>query len=78
MRTFDEIFEISAKRHGGMDELNSKLGAPKSTDELVAIPDDRWLSQMTRCIFQAGFNWKVVENMWPGFEEVFHGFDIGR
>ncbi len=46
MRTYDEIFEISAKRHGGADELNSKLGAPKSTDELAAIPDDRWTPEI--------------------------------
>lgn len=33
---------------------------------------------MTRSVFQAGFNWKVVDRMWPGFEEAFHGFDVGR
>ena len=33
---------------------------------------------MSKCIFQAGFNWKVVENKWDDMEEVFHGFDIGR
>ncbi|MDA9008890.1 DNA-3-methyladenine glycosylase I, partial [Alphaproteobacteria bacterium] len=41
------------------------------------IPDDRWLSCMAKCIFQAGFNWKVVEAMWPGFEAAFEGFDVG-
>lgn len=30
---------------------------------------------MTRHVFQAGFNWKVVEAMWPGFETAFRGFD---
>ena len=78
MRAFDEIFEVSAKRQGGAKALNDRLEKPKSPAELAAIPDDRWLSQMTKCIFQAGFNWKVVENMWPGFENAFHGFDVGR
>jgi 3-methyladenine DNA glycosylase Tag len=32
---------------------------------------------MTRAIFQAGFNWKVVDRMWPGFENAFHSFDPG-
>ncbi len=25
-----------------------------------------------------GFNWKVVEAMWPGFEAAFDGFDVSR
>ena len=33
---------------------------------------------MTKCIFQAGFNWKVVDAMWPGFEAAFNGFDVRR
>lgn len=77
MRSFDEIFAISADRHGGAEALEAKLSRPKSLEELVAIPDDRWLAEMTRSVFQAGFNWKVVESMWPGFETAFKGFDIG-
>ena len=48
------------------------------SDAFAAIPDDRWLAQSTKCIFNAGFNWKVVEAMWPGFEAAFEGFDLGR
>ncbi|WP_299194880.1 DNA-3-methyladenine glycosylase I [uncultured Litoreibacter sp.] len=77
MRSFDEIFAISADRHGGADALEAKLSPPKSSAALAAIPDDRWLAQMTRSVFQAGFNWKVVDAMWPGFEAAFKGFDIG-
>ncbi|MEZ5716684.1 MAG: DNA-3-methyladenine glycosylase I [Paracoccaceae bacterium] len=33
---------------------------------------------MTKCIFRAGFDWKVVEAKWDGFETAFHGFDPGR
>jgi len=35
------------------------------------MPDDRYLSAMAKCIFQAGFVWKVVEKMWHGFDTVF-------
>jgi len=78
MRHFDDIFALAADRHGGPDALNQKLDRPRPVDELAAIPDDRWLSTLTKCIFQAGFNWKVIENKWDGFETAFDGFDVGR
>lgn len=74
MRSFDAIYAIAAERKG-MDALEASLSKPKPPKELAAIPEDCWLSQMSRSIFQAGFNWKVVDNMWPGFEEAFKGFD---
>jgi 3-methyladenine DNA glycosylase Tag len=46
--------------------------------DLAHLSDDRILSEFTKRIFQAGFNWRVVENKWPGCEEAFHGFDLGR
>ena len=78
MRTFEEIIAIAAERKGDLDALVSSRDVPKSATELAGLADDRWLSCMARCIFQAGFNWKVVAKMWPGFEEAFEGFDIGR
>ena len=78
MHHFDEIFGIAAARHGGENALNSKLDKPKSAGELAQTPDDRWLSTITKCVFQAGFNWKVIENKWDGFEDAFQGFDVGR
>ncbi|MEM9255098.1 MAG: DNA-3-methyladenine glycosylase I [Pseudomonadota bacterium] len=41
---------------------------------LSRTSDDRWLAQMTRCVFQAGFVWRVVDRKWDGFEDVFFGF----
>jgi 3-methyladenine DNA glycosylase Tag len=76
MRSFDEIYAISADRHGGPEALEAKLVKPDP--DITQLPEDRWLSIMTKCIFQAGFNWKVIENKWDGFEEAFDGFDIGR
>lgn len=78
MRSFDEIFAIAAERKGGAAALEDMLAKPKSSAELKAIGDDRYLAQAAKCIFQSGFNWKVVESMWPGFEEAFNGFDINR
>lgn len=78
MHHFDEIFGIAAGRHGGETALEDKLGKPRPPEELASVPDDRWLSTMTRSIFQSGFNWKVIENKWNGFEEAFDGFDPGR
>lgn len=78
MRDFDELFAIAADRKGGADALEALLPTPLPTSEIVSIPEDRWLAQFTKGIFQAGFNWKVIENKWPGFEGAFHGFDVNR
>ena len=46
----------------------------RSSSALSRSKDDRWLAQMTRCIFQAGFVWRVVDHKWDDFEDVFFGF----
>ncbi len=78
MRSFDDLFAISAERQGGSDALEALLTKPKSAAELAQIPEDRWLAQFTKGVFQAGFNWLVIENKWDGFEAAFHGFDVDR
>lgn len=78
MQSYQEILAISARRKGGEAAVLEGIPVPKTAAELADIPDDRWLSAMARGVFQAGFNWQVVENMWPGFETAFHGFDVGR
>ena len=78
MRSYQEIFDIAADRKGGAKALNAMLEPSLSAAELAQIPEDRWLAQFTKCIFQAGFNWKVIETKWPGFEAAFHGFDVNR
>ncbi len=78
MRSLKSILAISVDRKGSEAVIFDGIEPSKSKEELRAIPDDRWLSAMTRAIFQAGFNWKVVDRMWPGFENAFHGFDVGR
>ena len=80
MRSFDEIYAIAAKRKGGPKALEKHLAEhkPKSRAALAKIPDDRWLATMTRCVFQAGFSWRVIENKWAGFEAAFDAFNVKR
>ncbi|MFW8593481.1 DNA-3-methyladenine glycosylase I [Cribrihabitans neustonicus] len=73
MRTFEEIHAIAAGRHGGPAALEARLVRPDP--EVSALPEDRWLSVMTKCVFQAGFNWQQIEDKWPAFEARFHSFD---
>ena len=78
LRSFAEIYDRAAARKGGPEAFEATLPDPADPAALAAIPDDRWLSQMSQCVFQAGFNWKVVRNKWPRFEDVFHGFEPAR
>lgn len=78
MRDFSEIHAIAAARKGGVAALEEGIAPALPATELARIPADRWLSMMTRCIFQAGFQWRVIEAKWDGFEAAFHGFDVGR
>ncbi len=75
--TFQIIEETALLRHGSRD-LAARRAKPRSPAELAAVPDDRWLSTMTRRIFQAGLKHSVVDAKWPAFEEVFGGFDPAR
>lgn len=80
MRSFEEIYAISASRKGGNDSLEKliRVQSVKSAPELAAIPEDRWLSELSKFVFRTGLNWSVIEKKWPGFEEAFHGFDVGK
>jgi 3-methyladenine DNA glycosylase Tag len=76
MRTFAEI-KCTAVDRKGEAELAAHMPEP-ITQPLADLSDDRLLSEFSKRVFQAGFNWKVVENKWPGFEVAFEGFDLGR
>ena len=73
--SFTQIKERAEFRKGGSKALKSLLPKTASKKVLQEIPDDRYLATMTKCINQAGFSWKVIENKWPQFEEAFFGFD---
>ena len=78
MKKFKLIQDAAEKRKGGKKELNRLLVAPLTASQLKEISDDRYLAQMTRCVFNAGFHWRVITSKWPGFEEAFHGFNLGE
>jgi 3-methyladenine DNA glycosylase Tag len=75
---FEAIEERARERVGGAQALTDRLPRPKLSDELRAVPDDRYLSQMSLRIFRAGLKHSVVDAKWPAFEEVFLGFEPKR
>ncbi|MGB0506008.1 MAG: DNA-3-methyladenine glycosylase I, partial [Pikeienuella sp.] len=80
MQSFEEIRARAASLKGGDAALDEMLAGTivKSPEEIAAIPDDRILAEFSKRVFQAGFNWKVIENKWDGFEDAFEGFDVTR
>jgi len=78
MQTFAEIKARAESRKGGAAALEKLIGGVAKSRDIARLGDDRILSEFSKRIFQAGFNWDVVENKWPGFEQAFHGFDIAR
>jgi len=79
LKKFATIYNRAVKRKGE-EQLQSLLSssAIKSADELKAIGADRYLAEMTRAIFKAGFVWKIIENKWSGFEQAFWKFNVRR
>ena len=66
MESFDSIFQRAAERKGGVAALEALLPHASSPEELRAHPDDRYLAEMTKCVFRSGFVWKIIESKWPG------------
>ena len=47
-----------------------KVSAPKN--------DDEYFERMTKALFQAGLNWKMIDDKWPNFEKAFVDFSIPK
>ena len=75
---FQKIIDLAAGHKGGEAAVVEQLVEIMPVAKLAMIGDDRWLSQMTKSVFQAGFSWKVIETKWAGFEEAFEGFQPRR
>lgn len=69
------LYEYVLRRKGSIQELEASLPTPLSEQELIAVPDDRYLSLMTQRVFRAGLRHAMVDARWPAFEEAFWGFD---
>lgn len=78
MRKFEDILNLAAQHHGSAAQVldiaqnGSALADPKS------VSDDRYLAEMAKAVFSAGFSWKVIRDKWPGFEAAFDGFQPNR
>lgn len=75
LTSFEPILARAAERKGGLTALNKLLPKAKSPGAIRKIGDDRFLAEMTKCVFRAGFVWRVIEDKWPGFEAAFCGFN---
>ncbi|MFK8013034.1 MAG: DNA-3-methyladenine glycosylase I [Marinicellaceae bacterium] len=76
--TFEKIYHLAIERKGGEKQLKKLLNPILSNKQLAKVSDDRFLAMMCRAINQAGFNWTVINNKWPQFEEAFFNFDIEK
>jgi len=78
MQPWKDIEARAQKRMGGAAALEAELPHPKSRAALLRVPDSRWLAELTRGVFQAGFVWRVIEAKWPGFEAAFDEFEVEK
>ena len=78
MADFKPILKRALRRKDGEQGLELWVLEPMSMATFISQPDHRFLSMMTKVIFQAGFVWRVIENKWPNFETVFLGFDTEK
>ena len=75
MTSFQTLYELAAMNKGSSAILEGVLPSIATPEELSKITDDRYLSRMTRCIFRAGFVWRIIDYKWPGFESAFAKFN---
>ena len=75
---YREIYNLALERKGSKEILESLISRPSDRSPLRVFSDDRCLAEFTKKIFQSGFVWKIVEQKWEGFEEIFWGFDIDK
>ncbi len=75
---FASLYDRVVKRKGSEAMVQELLSQPASNKQVLEIPDDRFLAEFTKKVFQSGFVWRVVRQKWPDFEEVFFGFNIDK
>jgi 3-methyladenine DNA glycosylase Tag len=75
---FRSIYQRAADRKGGVPALEALLSAPLSAAQLKQYSSADWLSAFSKKVFQSGFVWRVVEQKWPGFREVFFDFEPAK
>ena len=78
MRDFTTVLDLVRQHHGEDVVRNAKALNTYLIEDLRTVSDDRFLAEMTRAVFNAGFNWQVIQTKWPGFELAFEGFNPHR
>jgi predicted dinucleotide-binding enzyme/3-methyladenine DNA glycosylase Tag len=83
--THDEATALLARIKSGDTAAADQSALRTRVRELAApfekfrdhAPDDPafFLEHLSRSVFEAGINWRVVEAKWDGIREAFHGFD---
>ena len=76
--SYDELYQRACERKGGEAEVEALLPSSATKQHLKTLGSDRYLAEFTRKVFQSGFVWRIVNNKWANFEEVFWNFDIER
>ena len=77
MVSYKQVLSYAAQHHGS-EKAALALAENTEAGDFANSSDDRLLAILTRCVFNAGFNWKVIEAKWSGFEAAFEGFDPNR
>lgn len=78
MSTFAPILAAAVARAGDEAALQADLKQPEPPEGLAMVGDDRYLSLMTRRIFRAGLQHRMVDARWPAFEAAFADFDLDQ
>lgn len=71
---FSLFYDRACDRKGGEQAMLACMPKVTQASELRQLDDRVVLSTITRCIFRAGFVWRIIEAKWSGFEEAFKGF----
>jgi 3-methyladenine DNA glycosylase Tag len=73
-REFGDIYQQVLSRFTDVDTLEVQLPVAKTADELAALSDEYYLSEISRRVFRAGLKHSMVDAKWPAFEKAFGGF----
>lgn len=78
MQNFAGIRAAAVARLEGEEALMERLVRPEPPESLAMVGDDRYLSVMSRRIFRAGLQHRMVDQRWPAFEAAFLDFDLAH
>lgn len=65
--SFDSLLAVAIRNKGSAAAVRALLPDVKTPRQLRAVGDDRYLAEMARGVFRAGFSWQVVEKKMAGF-----------